>query len=204
MTQHKRALISVADKRGVEDFARGLVERGYQVVTTGGTLKALEQAGVPAVSVSEVIGVPEILAGRVKTLHPMIFAGILARRHIASDMDTLGDYGIEPIDVVAVNLQPFAAHEWTQFLEGIDVGGPALLRSAAKNHPDLYVVVDPEDYPTVLTALSARHMAEHADLRRRLAAKVFEHTARYDRRIADHLKSYEPPDSIPPGRVGGC
>ena len=189
----KRALISVSDKTGIVEFCQGLVALGFEVMSTGGTLKTLAQAGVPARQVSEVTGVPEILDGRVKTLHPMIFGGILARRHLAGDMETLAEQGWEPIDVIAVNLYPFAQTVSNpkatdpEIIEQIDIGGPSLIRAAAKNHDDVYVVVDPLDYGKVLDALGSGRGADYIKLRRTLATKVFDHTAGYDSLIAAYM-----------------
>lgn len=189
----RRALVSVSDKTGVVEFCQGLVQLGFEVISTGGTLKTLTQGGVQARQVSEVTGVPEILDGRVKTLHPMIFGGILARRNMAADMDTLAEHGWEPIDVVVVNLYPFAQTVSNpkstdeEIIEQIDIGGPSLIRAAAKNHHDVYVVVDPADYPGVLEAVGSGRGADFLALRRRLAAKVFEHTSKYDRLIGSYL-----------------
>jgi phosphoribosylaminoimidazolecarboxamide formyltransferase/IMP cyclohydrolase len=189
----KRAIVSVSDKTGIVEFCTGLVERGYEVISTGGTLKALSAAGVPARQVSEVTSMPEILGGRVKTLHPTIFGGILARRNDPGDMDTIAEHGMEPIDVVAVNLYPFAqtlanpkAND-EQIIEQIDIGGPSLIRAAAKNHGDVYVVVDPADYGDVLDAVGSGRSADYRRLRRKLAAKVYRHTAEYDRVIAGYV-----------------
>lgn len=190
----RRALVSVSDKAGIVDFCRGLIERDFDIVSTGGTLRALEQGGVKAVQVSEVTGVPEILDGRVKTLHPMIFGGILARRNVPDDLDTIAQHGMQPIDVIVVNLYPFAqaltrpTASAEEIIEQIDIGGPSLIRAAAKNHRDVYVLVDPSDYPSVLAALDSGREAEYAALRCQLAAKVFEHTALYDQVIASWMK----------------
>ncbi len=189
----RRALVSVSDKTGVVDFCRRLVAMDFEVVSTGGTLRTLRDGGVPAVQVSEVTGVPEILGGRVKTLHPLIFGGILARRANASDLDTLAEFGMQAIDVVAVNLYPFARTVADpratdeEIIEQIDIGGPSLVRAAAKNHGDVYVVVDPADYSGVLDALASGRSADYGELRRRLAGKVFEHTAQYDRMIGEYF-----------------
>ncbi len=189
----RRALVSVSDKTGVVEFCARLVDLGFEIVSTGGTLKALSQAGVPATQVSDLTGVPEILGGRVKTLHPLVFGGILARRNNAGDMDVLHELGIEPIDVVVVNLYPFAQTmadpkaSDEEKIEQIDIGGPSLIRAAAKNHDDLYVLVDPADYDSVIDALSSGRPADYARLRRRLAGKVFVHTAQYDRLIGEYL-----------------
>lgn len=189
----RRALVSVSDKAGIVDFCRGLIERDFDIVSTGGTLRALEQGGVKAVQVSEVTGVPEILDGRVKTLHPMIFGGILARRNVPDDLDTIAQHGMQPIDVIVVNLYPFAqaltrpTASAEEIIEQIDIGGPSLIRASAKNYRDVYVVVNPADYRPVLDALGDGRHADHVDLRRRLAGKVFAHTTEYDGMIRDYL-----------------
>jgi len=180
------------------DFCRGLIELGFDVISTGGTLRALSEAGVDAKQVSEVTSMPEILGGRVKTLHPIIFGGILARRNLTGDMETLEEHGMAPIDVVAVNLYPFARTVSDpkaaddEIIEQIDIGGPSLIRASAKNHHDVYVVVDPGDYRQVLQALSSGRSADYSGLRRRLAGKVFAHTAEYDRLIAERWGSWAP------------
>ncbi|MBO8141641.1 MAG: bifunctional phosphoribosylaminoimidazolecarboxamide formyltransferase/IMP cyclohydrolase [Firmicutes bacterium] len=189
----KRALISVSDKRGVVDFARGLAALGYTIVSTGGTLAALKPH-VPVVPVSEVTGFPEILDGRVKTLHPMVHAGILARRDRPEHMEALNRIGAAPFDVVAVNLYPFsqtvARPECTveEALEQIDIGGPAMVRAAAKNHPGVWVIVNPDRYRQVLEALSSGGGPDGgARLRLELAREAFAHTAAYDASIAQYL-----------------
>lgn len=177
------ALLSVSDKRGLVDFARGLVEAGFELLSTGGTAAALAAAGLPYTPVSTHTGSPEIMDGRVKTLHPRIHGGLLGRRGI--DDAVAAEHGIRFIDVVAVNLYPFEAtvlrgaapHE---VIENIDIGGPSMVRSAAKNHERVHVVVDPDDYAAVLAALGDDDLA----LRRRLAARAFRHTACYDAIIA--------------------
>ena len=207
MTQ-RRALVSVSDKTGVVEFCQGLVQLGFEVISTGGTLKALSQAGVPARQVSEVTSMPEILDGRVKTLHPTIFGGILARRNHAHDMDTIAEFGMAPIDVVAVNLYPFAQTVANpkstddEIIENIDIGGPSLLRAAAKNHHDVYVVVDPADYAQVLTAVGSARQADFLDLRRLLTAKVFEHTAKYDKLISNYFSGQLTRAQAPEGTTG--
>jgi len=187
----KRALVSVSDKRGVVEFARGLVERGIAILSTGGTASALRDAGIEVQDVSEYTGSPEIMDGRVKTLHPRVHGGILMRDTV-NDRTQLSDIGGQPIDLVAVNLYPFektvargAGHDET--IENIDIGGPSMVRSAAKNHARVTVVVDPEDYGDVLDALDAS--GPDAGLRGRLAAKAFAHTAAYDGAIAGYLTS---------------
>lgn len=193
MESPRRALVSVSNKDGVVELARGLVELGFEVVSTGGTMKTLSEAGVPVTAVSRATGVPEILGGRVKTLHPTIFGGILARREMSEDMATLGDHGMPRIDVVAVNLYPFESTiamegvSDAEAIEQIDIGGPSLLRAAAKNHRDVFALVDPADYPEALRVLGEAREADGRAFRRRLAAKVFEHCSAYDRAIAAYL-----------------
>lgn len=189
-----RALLSVSDKSGLADFARGLVERGFDLVSTGGTARALRDAGLPCRDISEITNFPEMLDGRVKTLHPAVHGGLLARRDVPEHLSAIAEHDIAPIDVVCVNLYPFretarkpdvAPHD---VIEQIDIGGPSMLRSAAKNFAAVTVVVDPSDYARVLDALGpgegAGGTADPAELRRELAAKVFAHTAAYDAAIA--------------------
>ncbi len=185
-----RALLSVFDKCGIADFARGLVDMGCEIVSTGGTHSAIQDAGVQARKISEITGFPEILGGRVKTLHPAVHGGLLARRDTATDQSTIDEMGIAPIQVLACNLYPFAStlsagRSQTEVIEQIDIGGPAMIRSAAKNAESVYVVVDPQDYGEVLEALGNDNGAE---LRQRLAAKAFEHTSVYDSVIAAYLR----------------
>ncbi len=181
------ALLSVYDKTGIEDFAQKLTDLGHEIISTGGTLKALQEAGIPVRQVSEVTGFPEILGGRVKTLHPAIHAGILARRKDPEHRRRLEELGISPIDVVVVNLYPFAATlalalGHSANMEQIDIGGPTLIRAAAKNADDVVVVVDPGDYDRVAEALSSGSTDE--GLRQELAAVAFAHTAGYEALIA--------------------
>jgi len=185
-----RALLSVSDKTGLVEFGRGLAHRGFELVSTGGTARALAEAGLPVTSVSAVTAYPEMMDGRVKTLHPAIHGGILARRSRPDDLEAADRHGIGLIDVVAVNLYPFAraaARPDTPFdalVEEIDIGGPSLVRAAAKNFRDVLVVVDPADYPAILDALvSGPTLA----LRFELARKAFVHTAQYDGTIASTL-----------------
>lgn len=185
----KRALLSVFDKTGLVALAQGLIARDFELVSTGGTKRALEAAGLPVTGVETVTGFPEMLDGRVKTLHPKIHAGILAKREVQSHMAALADHDITPIDVVVVNLYPFAATiakpdtTRAEAIEQIDIGGPSALRAAAKNANAVWAVVDPADYAQVLTGLDANDAA----LRARLAAKVFQTTAAYDAQIAAYL-----------------
>ena len=188
------ALISVSDKTGVVEFARALDELGWTLLSTGGTARALRDAGLPVRDVSEVTHHPEMMDGRVKTLHPAVHAGLLARRDRADDIAALEEHGYGAIDLVAVNLYPF--HEAVasrapilQAMEKVDIGGPTMLRSAAKNHAGVLVVVDPDDYGRVVQAL--RSNAVDDPLRRALAAKVFEHTGRYDNAIAAYFRAEE-------------
>src|SRR5690625_352499 len=188
---NKRALISVSNKDNIIPFAQGLERLGYDIISTGGTLALLLDAGVKATAVDSVTSFPEILDGRVKTLHPKIHGGLLAKRSEQSHMKALRENEIDPIDIVVVNLYPFketlakkdATHE--EIIENIDIGGPAMLRAAAKNYTDVAVIVDPEDYDGVLEQLADGVLEE--EVRKELAAKVFRHTAHYDSMIASYL-----------------
>ena len=190
-----RALVSVSDKSGLVPFAQGLTARGYQVVSTGGTARALDAAGVRVTPISEITGFPEILDGRVKTLHPAVHGGILARRQRAEDLAALQQHRIGPIDIVVVNLYPFVKAAATPdirfeaLIEEIDIGGPSMVRSAAKNFPDVLVVVDPADYDTVLAELD-RSGGPTPEFRFSLAQKAFRHTASYDAAIAGTLAEF--------------
>ncbi len=192
MASIARALISVSDKTGVIDMAKGLAALGAEVLSTGGTAKALREAGVAVTDVAAYTGSPEILDGRVKTLHPKIHGGLLGRRGVPDHVKQMQQHGIGNIDVVVVNLYPFEATiakpncPFEEAIENIDIGGPSMLRSAAKNHEDVLVVVDPSDYTRVLEAVKAG--AVTPALRRELAMKVFQHTARYDSLIAGYLE----------------
>jgi phosphoribosylaminoimidazolecarboxamide formyltransferase/IMP cyclohydrolase len=198
-----RALISVSDKRGVVAFARGLVELGWEIISTGGTAAALRAGQVPVLQVEQVTGFPELLDGRVKTLHPAIHGALLARRDLPEHVQALKKHGLVPIDLVAVNLYPFQLTVAQQdaslenALENIDVGGPSMLRSAAKNHESVLPVVDPTDYPVVLELI--RKGKIDPKLRREFAAKVFAHTSDYDAAIATYLT---PKSEGLPSRMG--
>ena len=187
-----RAIISVSDKSGVADFALSLSRLGFEVFSTGGTRKALAEAKVPVRSVSEMTGFPEILDGRVKTLHPAVHGGILARRDLSGHMEELAQNNIEAIDLVAVNLYPFVRTvsregvSLDEALENIDIGGPTLIRAAAKNYPSVIVLVDPADYQPVLEKLG-RGVVDLVE-RKRLAQKAFQHVAVYDTAIAQYLR----------------
>ncbi|HBP88306.1 MAG TPA: bifunctional phosphoribosylaminoimidazolecarboxamide formyltransferase/IMP cyclohydrolase PurH, partial [Nitrospiraceae bacterium] len=193
MARLGKALISVSDKTGVEKMAKGLAALDADILSTGGTANMLRDAGVTVTEVAEYTGFPEILNGRVKTLHPKIHGGLLGRRSVDAHVKQMQDQGIEPIDVVVVNLYPFEATiakpgcTFEEAIENIDIGGPSMLRSAAKNHEDVLVVVDPQDYERVLEALQSGTVS--LGLRRELAKKVFDHTARYDNLIANYLTS---------------
>jgi phosphoribosylaminoimidazolecarboxamide formyltransferase/IMP cyclohydrolase len=187
----RRALLSVHDKTGLVELGGRLAARGVELVSTGGTAKSLRKAGVAVTEVAAVTGAPEILDGRVKTLHPAVHAGILARRDLPEHLATLDRHGLPPIDLVVVNLYPFeptlaSGADFADCVEQIDVGGPAMIRAAAKNQDGVAVVVDPSDYGPLLAELEARGGTEGA-LRRRLAAKAFARTAAYDAAIAGWL-----------------
>ena len=187
-----RAIISVSNKSGVADFARGLQELGIEIFSTGGTKKSLEESGIEVHSISELTGFPEILDGRVKTLHPAVHGGILAKRLLSQHLDELAQNHIGMIDMVVVNLYPFvetvtrAGVSLDEALENIDIGGPTMIRSAAKNFPAVLVVVDPRDYDSVLQKL--RKGDVDVDERKKLAQKAFQHVAIYDTAIAQYLR----------------
>ncbi len=188
----RRAILSVSDKTGIVDFAKGLEKHGFEIVSTGGTAKALREAGIKVTGISEVTGFPECLDGRVKTMHPLVHAGILAMRDNPEHMKQVEDLGVTLVDVVAINLYPFKAtilKEGTKFeeaIENIDIGGPTMIRAAAKNWQDVSVVVDPADYSKVLDELENGGVT--LDTKRHLAYKVFEHTASYDSLISNYLR----------------
>ncbi|GAB4230310.1 MAG: bifunctional phosphoribosylaminoimidazolecarboxamide formyltransferase/IMP cyclohydrolase [Acidobacteriota bacterium] len=189
------AILSVSDKRGLVEFARGLADLGIHILSTGGTGRALAEAGIPYTPVSEHTGFPEILDGRVKTLHPRIHGGLLARHEDPVHRQTLEEHGIPPIGLVAVNLYPFVktvsrdAVTVEEAVENIDIGGPTMVRAAAKNHATVTVVVDPDDYAAVLEELRSRGGETTLETRRRLAKKAFAHTAAYDAAIATYFES---------------
>jgi phosphoribosylaminoimidazolecarboxamide formyltransferase / IMP cyclohydrolase len=191
-----RAILSVSDKTGLIDFARGLAARGVQLVSTGGTAKTIAEAGLPVMNVSDVTGFPEMMDGRVKTLHPKIHGGILARRHRPDDLEAIKSQGVELVDLVVVNLYPFgkAAQNpdtpFDELVEQIDIGGPSLLRAAGKNFRDVMVVVDPEDYPRVLDEM-ARPEGPSLAFKFDLMRKAFAHTAQFDGLIAHTMHSIE-------------
>ena len=191
----KQALISVSDKSGIVDFAKSLSDLGVKILSTGGTAKLLADAGLAVTEVADYTGFPEMLDGRVKTLHPKVHGGILARRDLPEHMAALEKHDIPTIDLLVVNLYPFvqtvAKEECSleDAIENIDIGGPTMLRSAAKNHRDVTVVVDPADYAVVLDEMRANGNAVGYKTNFRLATKVFAHTAQYDGAITNYLTS---------------
>jgi len=189
-----RALLSVSNKGGLIDLAQGLTKRGIELISTGGTARALSEAGLQVVGISDVTGFPEMMDGRVKTLHPAVHGGILARRDRPDDLSAISEQGIQPIDIVVVNLYPFAqaaqASETTfdRLIEQVDIGGPSMVRAAAKNFKDVLVVVDPDDYMSLIEALDDINKLD-LSFRFRLAQKAFSHTANYDNTIAAALST---------------
>ena len=195
-----RALISVSDKRGVVQLAKDLVGLGWEIISTGGTAEALKREGIAVIPIDQVTGFPEMMDGRVKTLHPKVHGGLLGKRDNPSHLSAMKQHGITPIDLVAVNLYPFRetvakpSTTFDQAIEQIDIGGPSMLRSAAKNHADVIVIVDPDDYPSIVTRLKNGGVAPNE--RQALAAKVFAHTAAYDAAILGYLSRSQ--ESLPP------
>ncbi|MEM1054968.1 MAG: bifunctional phosphoribosylaminoimidazolecarboxamide formyltransferase/IMP cyclohydrolase [Bacteroidota bacterium] len=188
----RRALLSVSDKTGLADFAKRLAAHGAELLSTGGTARALREAGLEVTDVADVTGFPEILDGRVKTLHPRIHGGLLARKHDPEDLATLNEHGIGAIDLVAVNLYPFreavaSGADDAMAAENVDIGGPSMLRAAAKNYPSVAVVVEPEDYARVADELDANDGALSIATRRDLATTAFRHSADYDGTIAAYF-----------------
>ncbi|MFC6464031.1 bifunctional phosphoribosylaminoimidazolecarboxamide formyltransferase/IMP cyclohydrolase [Marinilactibacillus sp. GCM10026970] len=200
----KRALISVSDKTNIVEFAQSLIQNDVEIISTGGTKKVLEEAGIPTISIEEVTDFPEMMDGRVKTLHPLIHGGLLGRRDLESHMQAMETHEIKPIDYVCVNLYPFketikkADVTAEEAIEQIDIGGPSMLRSAAKNFASVTVVVDAKDYAKVIEELKANGETS-LETRQGLAAKVFRHTASYDALIADYLtdlSNVKDPESV--------
>lgn len=195
MAKIQRAIISVSDKAGIIEFAGALSGMGVELLSTGGTARALREAGIPVKDVSEHTGFPEMLDGRVKTLHPKIHGGLLARRDDPKHVEQIGGHGIVPIDMVVVNLYPFEATVARQgvsleeAVENIDIGGPSMLRSAAKNFRSVAVLVDPGDYLGVIDEMKAAHGSLSDDTRLYLAQKAFERTSRYDAAISAFLST---------------
>ncbi|WP_454654509.1 bifunctional phosphoribosylaminoimidazolecarboxamide formyltransferase/IMP cyclohydrolase [Bosea beijingensis] len=203
----ERALLSVSDKTGLIDFARALHKLGIALVSTGGTAKAIAEAGLPVSDVSDLTGFPEMMDGRVKTLHPKVHGGLLAIRSHPEHQASMLGHGIQPIDLLVVNLYPFeatvaAGKAYDDCIENIDIGGPAMIRAAAKNHHDVAVVVEPADYPSVLADLEAQKGATTLTLRRKLAQKAYARTAAYDAAISNWFAN-ELGDTAPAFRALG-
>ena len=198
----KNALISVSDKLGVADFSRGLAAAGVEIYSTGGTRRHLESEGVAVKDISAYTGFPEMMDGRLKTLHPKVFGGILCRHDRPDDMQALDDHGIETFALVVVNLYPFEATIARQgvtvaeAIEQIDIGGPSLVRAAAKNHAFTTIATDPSQYAEILSQVTAEGNTT-LDLRRRLAGEAFANTAQYDRAIADYFAAQESAETFP-------
>ncbi|RYG69776.1 bifunctional phosphoribosylaminoimidazolecarboxamide formyltransferase/IMP cyclohydrolase, partial [bacterium] len=196
----KRALLSVSNKNSLAPFATALVELGYEILSTGGTARSLREAGLQVTDVSSVTGFPEMMDGRVKTLHPAIHGGLLARRDLPEHLEAIASQNIAPIDVVCVNLYPFEATvakpdvTLAEAVENIDIGGPSMVRSAAKNYASVTIVVDPADYEAVLAEL--REGDTTLETRKKLATKAFAHTSAYDAAITTYLSGQAFPDSL--------
>jgi len=190
----KTAILSVSDKSGLAELAQHLNQMGVKMYSTGGTYRALHDAGVKAIPIDELTQFPEIMDGRVKTLHPAVFAGVLARRDNKKDMETLTAHQLTPIDLVVVNLYPFrqvvarADAPEQEIIENIDIGGPSMLRAAAKNFKDVATVVDPTDYAGIVDEMLENAGVLSEETRRRLARKVFAHTRDYDTAIQDYFQ----------------
>jgi phosphoribosylaminoimidazolecarboxamide formyltransferase/IMP cyclohydrolase len=202
-----RALISVSDKAGLIEFVSGLVSHGIELISTGGTAKAIKEAGIAVMDVSDLTGFPEMMDGRVKTLHPKVHGGLLAMRNNKEHAGAMATHGIRPIDLLVVNLYPFEATvakgaKFDDCIENIDIGGPAMIRAAAKNHADVAVVVEPEDYTRVLGELSQHGGATTLALRKKLAAKAYARTASYDAAISNWFAN-ELGDQAPSFRAFG-
>lgn len=196
-----RALISVFDKTGIVDFAKSLEKLGVEIISTGGTARLLEENDINVIGIEKITEFPECLDGRVKTLHPKVHAGILARRDLSDHMHQLEDLSVEPIDLVVVNLYPFKETilkpgvSFEEVIENIDIGGPTMLRSAAKNYSDVYTVVDPKDYGRIIEDIESS--TQDKTLKFELATKVFEHTAHYDALIFNYLRQKEEKTLLP-------
>jgi phosphoribosylaminoimidazolecarboxamide formyltransferase/IMP cyclohydrolase len=195
MAKIRKAIVSVSDKKGIEEFVTALHGLGIEILSTGGTAKRLRESGVPVIDVSEYTGFPEMLDGRVKTLHPKIHGGLLARRDNPDHMQQLKDQGMDPIDMVVVNLYPFEKTiskpdvTFEEAIENIDIGGPTMIRSAAKNFESVVVVVDPSDYDRIIDEMVRLNGDLSYRTRLALARKVFSHTSRYDSLITEYLSS---------------
>lgn len=199
MSVIKKAIISVSNKEGIAEFAKALGSFGIEILSTGGTAKALREAGISVKEVSEYTGFPEMLDGRVKTLHPKIHGGLLSRRDNFRDMEEIKEHGIDTIDMVVVNLYPFEETisrqgvSFAEAIENIDIGGPTMLRSASKNFQDVAVIVDPSDYRKIIKEMKRLKGDLSYKTRLKLAKKVFKRTSRYDKAIADYLDRVREP-----------
>jgi phosphoribosylaminoimidazolecarboxamide formyltransferase/IMP cyclohydrolase len=193
MAKVRRAIISVSDKKGIVEFAKKLSSMGVEIISTGGTAKALKDSGVPVKEISDYTGFPEMLDGRVKTLHPKVHGGLLFRRNNPKDLEEIKEYGIQPIDMVVVNLYPFEQTiakpdvTFDDAIENIDIGGPTMLRSASKNFQSVVVVSDSSDYERIISEMETSGGEISSKTRLELAAKVFRLTSRYDNAITDYL-----------------
>ncbi|QPJ61815.1 MAG: bifunctional phosphoribosylaminoimidazolecarboxamide formyltransferase/IMP cyclohydrolase [Candidatus Nitronauta litoralis] len=202
----KRALISVSDKSGIAGFAKELHARGVEILSTGGTAELLKGEGIPVTQVSDYTGFPEMMDGRIKTLHPKVHGGILGRRDVNAHMEAMEKHGIQPIDMVVINLYPFEATiakpgcTLEDAIENIDIGGPAMVRSSAKNYNDVTIVVDPVDYPVVLKEMEASGGEVSLNTRKRLSRTAFASTSRYDAMISGYLASLEDDAPTFPGQ----
>ena len=196
MARITRALISVSDKKGVVEFSRALSELGVELISTGGTASLLRENKIPVKDVSDITGFPEMMDGRVKTLHPKIHGGILALRDNPDHLAKMKEHGIAPIDLVVVNLYPFEATvargaSFEEIIENIDIGGPSMVRAAAKNHQHVGVVVDPEDYRPIVAELKENNGSLSNQTHFRLFTKAFQHTSHYDGAIANYFASLD-------------
>lgn len=194
MAKIQRAIISLSDKTGIQELARSLQDFGVEILSTGGTAKVLRESGLKVMDVSEYTGFPEMLDGRVKTLHPKVHGGLLGIRDNPEHSRKMKEHGIQPIDMVVINLYPFEATvaksscTLEEAIENIDIGGPAMLRAAAKNYPYVTVIVDPVDYESILKEMKKSGGTVSKETNFRLAKKVYQLTARYDKAIAEYLE----------------
>src|SRR4030042_1662091 len=194
MAKIQRAIISLSDKTGIQELAKGLQDFGVEILSTGGTAKVLRESGLKVMDVSEYTGFPERLDGRVKTLHPKVHGGLLGIRDNPEHSPKMKEHGVQPIDMVVINLYPFEATvaksscTLEDAIENIDIGGPAMLRAAAKNYPYVTVIVDPVDYESILKEMKKSGGAVSKETNFRLAKKVYQLTARYDKAIAEYLE----------------
>jgi len=194
MAKIQRAIISLSDKTGIQELAKGLQDFGVEILSTGGTAKVLRESGLKVMDVSEYTGFPEMLDGRVKTLHPKVHGGLLGIRDNPVHVRKMKEHGIQPIDMVVINLYPFEATvaksscTLEEAIENIDIGGPAMLRAAAKNYPYVTVIVDPVDYESILKEMKKSGGTVSKETNFRLAKKVYQLTARYDKAIAEYLE----------------